>query len=60
MQYLYRGIHFETNSSSIDTPQMDVAGTYRGLYIPFRNPQVSAPSSVIPLQYRGITYLRSR
>ena len=60
MQCSYRGIHFETNSSSINTQKIPVSGAYRGLYIPFRNPQASSPRSVVPLQYRGITYLSSR
>ena len=58
MKMFYRGVQFEANPETAETPVSEMAGTYRGQQVAFRKPHAKSLDSAIALKYRGNAYLR--
>jgi hypothetical protein len=57
MKFLYRGVSYEDEPSTITVEEGEVGGTYRGhVWKTHRAKQVQKRQAPVQLTYRGVTY----
>ena len=56
MTFKYRGISYQANLTTINTPQTKAEGKYRGQSYPLRQSAIEVLHSPTPMVYRGVSY----
>lgn len=59
MRLIYRGTSYNS-SPSIEMPESEITGKYRGTPISIKSPVVIQPSDNVQLVYRGIRYTKAQ
>ncbi|HBB31339.1 MAG TPA: hypothetical protein DDZ80_16265 [Cyanobacteria bacterium UBA8803] len=58
MQLSYRGVHYQSETPTIETTESKIGGKYRGADLQFRRRKgIFVPDSFLRLKYRGTPHL---